>query len=80
MAPIASIRSVSQSIIDVAVLGPDDTGGRLVWNSYPLTLNGLPGPGACPDRTGGEQREKRPLTDKVSANVSARTHRMIRAR
>ncbi|MFG5995530.1 baseplate J/gp47 family protein, partial [Salmonella enterica] len=73
--------SVSQSIIDVAVLGPDEGLAEGCVELYPLTLNGLPGPELLAQIEREVSKEKkRPLTDKVSAKCSPRVPYQIRAR
>ncbi|ACF70302.1 baseplate protein [Salmonella enterica subsp. enterica serovar Heidelberg] len=73
--------SVSQSIIDVAVLGPDEGLAEGCVELYPLTLNGLPGPELLAQIEREVSKEKkRPLTDKVSAKCSPRVAYQIRAR
>lgn len=59
--------SVSQAIIDVAILGPDEGLAEGCVEIYPLTQNGLPGEeliAQIAQEIGKEK--KRPLTDKVS--------------
>ncbi len=73
--------SVSQSIIDVAVLGPDEGLAEGCVELYPLTLNGLPGPELLAQIEREVSKEKkRPLTDKVSAKCSPRVAYQISAR
>lgn len=73
--------SVSPSIIDVAVLGPDEGLAEGCVEIYPLTLNGLPGTEllALIEQEVSKEK-KRPLTDKVSAKKSPRVAYQIRAR
>lgn len=72
--------SVSQSIIDVAVLGPDEGLDEGCVEIYPLTLNGLPGVGLLAQIEREISKEKkRPLTDKVSAKRALRIPYQIRA-
>ncbi|MBE8432638.1 baseplate J/gp47 family protein, partial [Leptospira interrogans serovar Pomona] len=73
--------SVSQSIIDVAVLGPDEGLADGCVELYPLPLNGLPGPELLAQIEREVSKEKkRPLTDKVSAKRSPRVAYQISAR
>ncbi|HDC4638697.1 TPA: baseplate J/gp47 family protein [Enterobacter cloacae] len=73
--------SVSQSIIDVAVLGPDEGLPEGCVEIYPLTLNGLPGAELLEQIEREVCKEKkRPLTDKVSAKKSPRVPYQIFAR
>ncbi|POP42999.1 baseplate protein [Superficieibacter electus] len=73
--------SVSPSIIDVAVLGPDEGLPEGCVEIYPLTLNGLPGAELLEQIEREVSKEKkRPLTDKVSAKKSPRITYSIRAR
>lgn len=72
--------SVSQSIIDVAVLGPDEGLPEGCVEIYPLTLNGLPGAELLAQIEREVSKEKkRPLTDKVSAKIAPRVPYQIRA-
>ncbi|WP_341516765.1 baseplate assembly protein [Citrobacter gillenii] len=72
--------SVSQSIIDVAVLGPDEGLAEGCVEIYPLTLNGLPGSELLAQIERDVSKEKkRPLTDKVSAKKPPRVTYQIRA-
>ena len=72
--------SVSQSIIDVAVLGPDEGLPEGCVEIYPLTLNGLPGIELLAQIEQEVSKEKkRPLTDKVSAKCALRVPYEIRA-
>ncbi|WP_435951672.1 baseplate assembly protein [Dryocola sp. BD626] len=72
--------SVSPSIIDVAVLGPDEGLAEGCVEIYPLTLNGLPGAELLAQIEREVSKEKkRPLTDKVSAKCSPRVAYQISA-
>lgn len=73
--------SVSQSIIDVAILGPDEGLPEGCVEIYPLTLNGMPGTEllAQIQQEVGKDK-KRPLTDKVSVKLPPRVPYQIRAR
>lgn len=72
--------SVSQSIIDVAVLGPDEGLPEGCVEIYPLTLNGLPGIELLAQIEQEVSKEKkRPLTDKVRAKCALRVPYEIRA-
>ncbi|MGS9272983.1 baseplate J/gp47 family protein, partial [Salmonella enterica subsp. enterica serovar Infantis] len=65
--------AVSQSILPVAVLGPDEGLAEGCVERYPLTLNGLPGPELRAQIEREVSKEtKRPLTEKVSARCSPR--------
>lgn len=64
------VRSVHQSIIDVAVLGPDDGLADGHVELYPLTNTGLPSAELLGQVDAAlSARNKRPLTDKVTARA-----------
>lgn len=72
--------SVSQSIIDVAILGPDEGLQEGCVEIYPLTQNGLPSDELLAQVVHDVSKEKmRPLTDNVSAKKPLCVAYQIRA-
>lgn len=72
--------SVSQAIIDVAILGPDEGLPEGCVEIYPLTQDGLPGDELLAQVVQDVSKEKkRPLTDKVSAKQPLRVAYQINA-
>ncbi|EHN0453773.1 baseplate J/gp47 family protein [Escherichia coli] len=72
--------SVSQAIIDVAILGPDEGLDEGCVEIYPLTQDGLPGDELLAQVVQDVSKEKkRPLTDKVSAKKPLRVAYQINA-
>lgn len=72
--------SVSPSIVDVAILGPDEGLPEGCVEIYPLTLNGLPSEEVLSQIEQEVSKEKkRPLTDHVSVRCAPRIPYVIRA-